>query len=150
MVRLLLPWTANVGKRLVKNPKIYIKDSGIFHSLMTIESQDQLFSNPKLGASWEGFALESAAKILAKEENELYFWHTHGGAELDLFWQKKGKNWGAEFKFSDAPTLTKSMRVALQDLKLNHLWVIYPGSQIYALDKKITALPLSQISQISG
>ena len=148
MVRLLQPWHANVGKRIVKSPKIYLKDSGIFHALQTISSDADLFGHPKLGASWEGFALEQLATQLQLTNEELFFFATHGGMELDLFWQQHGKNWGAEFKYTEAPSVTKSMRVAIKDLKLEHLWVIYPGQTSFPIDKKITVLPVTHISTI--
>ncbi len=145
MLRVLQPWYSNTKKRLIKRPKIYIRDSGIFHSLMSIENKKQLFSHNKLGASWEGFALECVARSLNKRDEELYFWQTHAGAELDLFWRHKGKNWGIEFKYSDAPKKTKSMEIALKDLELAHLWVVYPGKTSYKLDKKLSVVPLSDI-----
>ncbi|MFC1576811.1 ATP-binding protein [Candidatus Omnitrophota bacterium] len=148
MLRVLQPWHTSTKKRLIKRPKIYIRDSGIFHSLMSIESKKQLFSHNKLGASWEGFALECAARSLNKRDEELYFWQTHAGAELDLLWQHKGKSWGIEFKYADAPRKTKSMVIALNDLRLAHLWVVYPGKKHYRLDKKISAIPLSDIKDI--
>ena len=144
MVRELQPWHSNTKKRLVKSPKIYIKDSGIFHALATIHAEKQLMEHNKLGASWEGFALECVSHSIKQKDNELYFWATHNGAELDLFWQHNGKNWGIEFKYQDALQITKSMRVAVEDLSLAHLWVIYPGTQAYTLDKKITVLPLTR------
>ena len=124
---------------------MYISDTGIFHSLQTIESIDQLTSNPKVGASWEGFALECVATSIGKKAQNIYFWGTHSGAELDLFWQHKGKNWGIEFKYADAPTISKSMRSAISDLHLNRLWIIYPGKEEYTLDKKIKVMPLTKI-----
>lgn len=147
MIRLLQPWYANVSKRLVKSPKIYLRDSGLFHSLMTINSADALLAHPKLGASWEGFALENVCFVLGKRQEELYFYRTHAGAELDLFWQHDGKNWGVEFKYTDAPRKTRSMEVVGQDLNLEHLWVVYPGSQSYRLDCAITVLPLQDIGK---
>jgi len=144
MIRIQPPWYVNVGKRLVKSPKIYLKDPGIFHSLMAIETLEQLTAHNKLGASWEGFALECVGKSVGKREEEMYFWSTHSGAEVDLFWQKGGKNWGVEFKYMDAPRLSKSMQIALTDLELDHLWVVYPGNDRYRLAKNITALPLQQ------
>ncbi len=147
MIRLLQPWFANVSKRLVKSPKIYMRDSGLFHSLMTINSADALLAHPKLGASWEGFALENICFVLGKRQEELYFYRTHAGAELDLFWQHGGKNWGIEFKYTDAPRKTRSMEVVGQDLNLEHLWVVYPGSQSYRLDSAITVLPLQDIGK---
>lgn len=148
MIRVLQPWYINTKKRLIKRPKIYIRDSGIFHSLMSIGNKKQLFSHNKLGASWEGFALECISRSLNKRDEELYFWQTHAGAELDLFWQHKGKNWGIEFKYSDAPRKTKSMEIALKDLVLAHLWIIYPGKKYYKLDKKLSVIPLSGIKDI--
>lgn len=145
MVRTLQPWFANLGKRLVKRPKIYIRDTGIFHSLISVHTLDQLQGHPKLGASWEGFAMDNFLRIIGKRDNEVFFWSTHSGAELDLFWQDKGKNWGAEFKYGDAPKMTKSMQSAIHDLKLSHLWVIYPGKDRYVLDNKITVVPLETI-----
>ena len=146
MVRFLMPWHVNVGKRLVKNPKLYIRDCGLFHSLQSIDRMDVLLSHVKLGASWEGMALEAVSQVLDISNENLFFWATHAGAELDLFWQRRGKNWGIEFKYADAPTLTKSMRSVCKDLNLEHLWVIYPGNKTYLLDKKITVLPFEKIS----
>ncbi|MFH1837893.1 MAG: ATP-binding protein [Candidatus Kuenenbacteria bacterium] len=145
MLRIIQPWHNNTKKRLVKQPKMYLRDSGIFHSLSNIETAKQLSVHNKLGASWEGFALECIAKSLGKRDQELFFWRTHTGAELDLFWQSKGKNWGIEFKYCDAPAITKSMQIAIKDLNLAHLWVIYPGNKKYLLDKKITVLSLAHI-----
>ncbi|MBL7070564.1 MAG: ATP-binding protein [Candidatus Omnitrophica bacterium] len=148
MLRVLQPWYTNTKKRLIKRPKIYIRDSGIFHSLISIGNKKQLFSHNKLGASWEGLALECIARSLNKRDEELYFWQTHAGAELDLFWQHKGKNWGVEFKYSDAPRKTRSMEIALKDLELAHLWVIYPGKTNYKLGKKLSVVPLSDIKAV--
>ena len=148
MVRLLQPWHVNLGKRLVKNPKLYICDSGLFHSLQSIETRGQLLAHPKLWASWEGFSLEQAVRIMGLDPNEIFFWGTHAGAELDLFWQRKGKNWGVEFKYSDAPRREKSMVIANHDLNLSHLWVVYPGNTTYSLDKKITALPAGKLNSL--
>lgn len=146
MVMVLQPWYANIGKRLVKRPKIYLRDSGLFHSLMSIDTPQQLHSHNKLGASWEGFALEHVSRVLGKEDHSLYFWSTHAGAELDLFWQSGGKNWGIEFKYIDAPRITKSMSMAVNDLNLERLWVVYPGNEQYSLADKIVAMPLSRIT----
>ncbi len=146
MVRTLQPWHANLSKRIVKRPKIYLRDSGIFHRFLTTTSRDQLLTHPKLGASWEGFALEVAAYALNRREEDLYFFRTHTGTELDLFWQERGKNWGVEFKYTDAPRRTRSMTAVIRDLDLAHLWVVYPGKDVYPLAEKITALPLSHIS----
>jgi uncharacterized protein len=143
MIRILQPWSVNIGKRLVKRPKLYLRDSGLFHALLSIETPEQLYTSPRLGASWEGFALDCVCRTLGKEDGDLYFWHTHAGAELDLFWQAGGQNWGIEFKYEDAPRLTRSMKTAVEDLKLKRLWVVYPGKATYRLTEKIQVLPLS-------
>lgn len=145
MIRLLQPWYHNVGKRIVKRPKLYIRDSGIFNALMGIESVDDLMRHPKLGAAWEGFALEAVCRALHKRDEELFFYSVHSGAELDLVWQHKGKLWGCEFKYADAPVLTKSMHIAKNDLQLEKLWVVYPGKKRYLLAEDIEALPFDEI-----
>ncbi|MBI4559021.1 MAG: ATP-binding protein [Candidatus Hydrogenedentes bacterium] len=145
MVRLLQPWHANIGKRLVKHPKMYLRDSGVLHSLLAIRTLRDLASHNKLGASWEGFALEVAARAIGKRNPELAFWATHSGAEVDLLWQQSGKNWAVEIKYADAPRLTRSMATALTDLQLAHLWIIYPGDRAYPLASKISVLPLADV-----
>ena len=147
MIRLLPPWYANVGKRLVKAPKLYIRDSGLFHALHTIATSLQLESHPKLGASWEGFAMEQAVRLM--DVAHPYFWRTHTGAELDLVWQAHGALWGMEFKYQDAPGLTKSIRAVLRDLPLRHLWVVYPGPDRYRLDESVSVVPLAEIPDIA-
>ena len=142
MLRALQPWHTNTKKRLVRRPKIYLRDSGLFHSLMNIDDFDELCGHPKLGASFEGFALECVCREIKKNDNEYYFYSVHSGPELDLFWQQKGKNWGAEFKYADAPRVSKSMTTVIKDLDLEHLWVVYPGKKTYRLSDKITALSL--------
>ena len=141
MVRTLQPWYNNLGKRLIKRPKIYFKDSGLLHRLFTIETEEDLWTHPKVGASWEGFALEETICRLGLNRQEAFFWGTHGGAGLDLFWRARGKNWGAEFKYADAPKLTRSMQSVVNDLQLSHLWVIYPGEKTYPLMPKVTVTP---------
>jgi hypothetical protein len=145
MVRILQPWFVNIGKRLVKRPKLYLRDSGLFHALLSIETPEQLHASPRLGASWEAFALDGVCRTLGKEDGDLYFWNTHAGAELDLFWQARGQNWGVEFKYEDAPRLTRSMKTALEDLELERLWVVYPGKAAYTLSEKIQVLPLADV-----
>ena len=148
MVRLLQPWHTNLSKRLVKSPKLYIRDSGLFHHLLSIESERDLASHNKLGASWEGFALETAIRILDKRNEEFSFWRTHAGAEVDLFWQSNGKNWAVEVKYSSAPKLTKSMVSAASDLNLEHLWILYPGDKAYPLAPNTSTLPLTEARRI--
>ncbi len=145
MIRILQPWFVNIGKRLVKRPKLYLRDSGLFHALQSIETPDQLYASPRLGASWEGFALDCVCRTLEKEDGDLYFWNTHAGAELDLFWQARGQSWGVEFKYEDAPRLTRSMKTAVEDLKLEQLWVVYPGKAAYPLTEKIRVIPLADV-----
>ena len=147
MVRVLPPWFENLKKRQVKAPKIYIRDSGLFHSLLQISVLADLQGHPKIGASWEGFALEHI--IHAFRTRDTYFWATHAGAELDLMLTIAGKSHGFEFKYTDAPSRTRSMHIAIEDLELEHLWVVYPGNQKYALDHKITAIPLEEIFQLA-
>ncbi|MFN0137107.1 MAG: ATP-binding protein [Phycisphaerae bacterium] len=143
MVRQLKPWFENLGKRQVKSPKIYIADSGLLHALLGITSMLELERHPKLGASWEGYAVEEVLKAL--QPDEAYFWGTHQGAELDLLLFKDGRRIGIEFKRADAPRLTPSMRIACDDLKLRELLVVYPGDRRYALAPKIDAVPLVEI-----
>lgn len=145
MIRILQPWFGNIGKRLVKRPKIYFKDSGLFHRLLSINQQKELLTHPKLGTSWEGFALENIISFLGLKPQESFFWSAHSGAEVDLFWQAHGKSWAIEFKYSDAPQLTKSMQSAFDNLDLAHLWVIYPGDKIYSLTNNITVVPLHRV-----
>lgn len=146
VLRQLPPYFINLGKRLVKSPKVYVRDSGLLHALLNLRGQKELEVHPKLGASWEGFALEQVLKITG--ERNAFFWATHAGAELDLLVEKAGKRWGFEFKMEEAPGLTKSMRTALQDLELEHLWVIHPGNAGYSLDKKAEVIPLSGLEHL--
>jgi hypothetical protein len=148
MVRILPPWFENLGKRQVKSPKIYIRDSGILHELLQMSTLPELQSHPKLGASWEGFAIEQLIRLF--DTRDAYFWATHSGAELDLLVRAGGKHYGFEIKYADAPGITRSMQVALHDLALEHLWILYPGRQEYALDARITALPLQAIPRLAA
>jgi len=150
MVRVLQPWYVNIGKRQVKHPKLYLRDSGILHALFSIHSRNDLLSHPKLGTSWEGFALEALCRHLGKPYNEVFFWHVHNGPSVDLFWQARGRNWGAEFKYKDAPRKSRSMGTAVKNLGLSHFWVVYPGEQKYKLDKDITVLPFHMLNEISA
>lgn len=142
MVRQLQPWHENLGKRQVKSPKIYFRDTGLLHALAGIRTEAELVRSPRLGASWEGFALEQVLRLT--QPDQAYFWATHTGAELDLLMFKYGKRIGVEFKYMDAPSLTRSMSIATQDLKLDALYVVYPGSRRYFLAEKVEAVPLSQ------
>jgi predicted AAA+ superfamily ATPase len=143
MIRQLPPWHENLGKRQVKSPKLYFSDSGLLHEMLGIRTLDDLLKHPRCGASWEGYALEEV--IARTEPEEVYFWATHNGAELDLLAIRQGRRLGFEFKRSDAPRMTPSMRVALEDLKLDSLTVVYPGREEYRLAESIRVLPLKAI-----
>ncbi|MDP1606203.1 MAG: ATP-binding protein [Rhodocyclaceae bacterium] len=143
MVRQLQPWHANLRKRQVKAPKIYIRDSGLLHQLLGIRNARELQMHPKLGASWEGYAVEEV--LAAVEPDEAYFWATHQGAEIDLVLRKNGRLLGVECKRTDAPRLTPSLRIALPDLELERIAVIYPGTKRYTIAPRIEAVPLSEI-----
>jgi predicted AAA+ superfamily ATPase len=143
MVRQLPPWFEDLGKRQVKAPKVYVRDSGLLHTLLDIGTERELALHPKVGASWEGYAIEETIKALRPEAS--YYWATHGGAELDLLLFKGGRRIGIECKRTDAPTFTPSMRIALEDLKLNELKVVYPGDRRYRLAPKVEVIPLRQL-----
>lgn len=144
MVRQLQPWHENLKKRQVKSPKVYFRDSGLLHQLLGIRSPAELLSHPKCGASWEGFVMEELFALA--EPDEAYFWATHAGAELDLLMFSHGKRIGVEIKRADAPRLTPSMRTALEDLNLDRLLVVYPGTQRYSLAERVEVVPFLAIS----
>ena len=147
MIRVLLPWQENIHKRQVKTPKIYFRDSGILQTLLRIHSEEERLRHPNLGAIWEGFALEQIIQALNIRNEDVFFWRTADGAELDLFVLHAGKRIGFEFKFADAPRTTKSMHQALQDLRLDQLWVVYPGKKQIDLVDKITMIGLEECAQ---
>jgi len=147
MVRVLPPWHENLKKRQLKAPKLYVRDSGLLHSLFGLESADDLSGHPKVGASWEGFVIEQL--VAATGSRSAYYWATHGGAELDLMLNIRGKRFGFEFKHSDAPEATKSMHTALKDLGLDHLWVVYPGTETYPLADRLTVLPITALPALT-
>lgn len=139
-VRVLQPWFENLGKRQLKSPKVYVRDSGILHALLDLTHHDQLRGHPKAGASWEGFVIEQILAI--SKVPEAFFWATHQGAELDLLIVQGGKRYGFEMKLADAPTVTKSMRIAVTDLRLSRLFVVYPGAKSYLLGDDIEVLSI--------
>lgn len=143
MVRQLQPWHANIRKRQVKSPKIYIQDSGLLHQLLGITSERDLLTAPKIGASWEGYVIEEV--LSAVQPDEAWFWATYQGAEIDLLMQKNGRLLGVECKRADAPRITPSIRTALVDLKLDKVFVVYPGSKRYKLAEQVEALPLADL-----
>lgn len=146
MVRQVQPWHENIGKRQVKSFKVYICDSGILHSLLSISDQHSLFGHPQVGASWEGFALEQIFRVLNLKE--AFFWATHNGAEIDLLFFHRGRRYGIEIKFNEAPRVTRSMRVIQEELDLDHLWIIYPGEHRFPVDKKISVWPLKDVGEL--
>ncbi len=145
MARQLLPWHANLKKRQVKAPKIYFRDTGLLHYLLGIHSEKDLLGHPKGGASWEGYVIEEAIKAI--EPDEVYYWATHSGAEIDLVLVKDGRLLGVECKRMDAPRMTPSMGTALKDLKLEQIAVVYPGTKRYSLGARVAAVPLEAVAE---
>lgn len=141
VLRQLPPWCENVGKRQYKAPKVYVRDSGLLHALLSIEGRLELAGHPKHGASWEGFALEQVLSLT--DSRQAFFWGTHSGAELDLLLMLGGKRYGVEFKCADAPVMTKSLHIALADLKLERAWIIYPGSENYPVHERVAVCSLA-------
>lgn len=146
MVRQLQPWFENIGKRQVKSPKIYLRDSGLLHSLLNLPDRHALLGHPRVGASWEGFALEQVLRTL--RPSEAYYWATHTGAELDLLFTHRGRRYGVEFKFTEAPTATKSMHIAIKDLGLRYLWIVYPGTEKFPIGPRLSAWPLRDVPEL--
>lgn len=145
MIRQLQPWHENLGKRQVKAPRLFVRDSGVLHALLGATSVRELETHPKVGASWEGFGLESVIARLRAEPEECFFWATHSGAELDLLVVRGRRRLGFEFKRSTTPALTRSMHVASEDLRLTKLWVVHAGERAFDLAPRIRALPLARL-----
>jgi hypothetical protein len=145
MIRQLQPWHANLKKRQVKAPKVYFRDTGLLHQLLGIRLPKDLLTHPKCGASWEGYVIEEA--IRAVDPDEAFFWATHNGAEIDLLLRKNGRLLGVECKRADAPKLTPSMRIALADLKLERIAVVFPGQRRYSLADRVNAVPLQDLTK---
>jgi predicted AAA+ superfamily ATPase len=145
MVRQLQPWHANLRKRQVKSPKVYVRDSGLLHRLLGIDSPKALLTHPKVGASWEGFVIEQV--LAAEPHDEAFFWGTHQGAEIDLILSRGGRLLGVECKRADAPRMTKSIGVALADLDLDRVAVVYPGDRSYSLADRVEAVPVSELAE---
>jgi uncharacterized protein len=146
VLRRLSPWFENAGKRVVKSPKVYVRDSGLLHALLRLPDREAVTRHPKLGLSWEGFALEQVLRLTG--ERDAYFWATHAGAELDLLVLHRGQRLGFEFKWADAPAMTRSMHVALADLKLDRLLVVYPGTASWQLHEKVQVVPLGDLPTV--
>jgi uncharacterized protein len=146
MLRQLPPWFINTGKRVVKSPKVYLRDSGLLHTLLGVDDRPALESHPKLGASWEGFVIEQI--LSAVGERDAYFWATQSRAEVDLLLVRKGRRWGVEIKYADAPTLTRSMQFAMEDLGLERMWVVHPGQDRYPLHEKVECVGVQDLASI--
>jgi predicted AAA+ superfamily ATPase len=146
MVRPLQPWHENLGKRQVKAPKVFLRDSGLLHSLLDIGDRSSLLANPRAGASFEGFVIEQVLRVA--QPAQAFFWGTYAGAELDLCFVHGGKRHGIEVKFSEAPAPTRSMRTAIQDLALDHLWVVHAGEDRFPMEEKITAWPVGDLADL--
>jgi uncharacterized protein len=145
MVRQLQPWHANLRKRQVKAPKLYVRDSGLLHQLLGIDTAKALVSHPKIGASWEGFVIEQV--LVAEPHDEAFFWATHQGAEIDLVLSRGGRLLGVECKRTDAPRLTPSIKIALADLDLDRVAVVYPGERRYPLADRVEAVPVGELAE---
>jgi predicted AAA+ superfamily ATPase len=143
VVRQLGPWFENLKKRQVRSPKVYVRDSGILHALLNVPDAEALQAHPKVGASWEGYCIEQILGLCG--DRDAYFWATYGGAELDLLLFHRGKRLGFEFKYSERPVTSKSMRVAIEDLSLDHLYVVHPGALDFPLDQAISAVSLTTL-----
>lgn len=146
MVREVRPWSYNTKKRIIKAPKIYFRDTGILHALLSIENKKGLTVHPQLGASWEGFALEEVIKSLDIRESQVFFWGVHSGAELDLVFEKNGKLYGIEAKYTQSPAITSSIKSAIEELSLQHVWIVYPGKEQYALSKNVSVASIQGFS----
>lgn len=144
VIRQLQPWHANLGKRQVRSPKVYVRDSGLLHQLLGLGTEKELMGHPKLGASWEGFVIE---QVLASEpHDDAWFWATHQGAEIDLLLRRGDRLLGVECKRADAPKLTPSIRIALEDLGLERVAIVYPGAKRYSVSERIEAVPLDTLA----
>jgi len=145
VVRALRPWFANIGKRQVRAPKVYIRDSGLLHGLLDIRDRRDLDRHPKVGASWEGFLLQQVMRHLGAEEEECYFWATHSGAELDLLWVRGRRRWGFEFKRTTAPAMTRSLAGAIDALALERAFIVHAGERTFPVHERVTAVPAARL-----
>jgi uncharacterized protein len=149
MIRELQPWHANIDKRQIKTPKIYFRDSGLFHILLGVGKLSDMKSHPKLGASWEGFVLEQIIAHLELPSDQVFFWGTHAEAEIDLVCKMDGgRRVGFEVKYTDSPKITKSMSIAIEDLKLDHIYVVYPGKKNFKMSQKISAIGFERLKEL--
>jgi uncharacterized protein len=149
VVRQVQPWLPNLKKRLVKSPKVYIRDSGLLHVLLHLDNREDLQSHPVYGFSWEGFVIEQLTALLSLEAESFYFWATQSGAEIDLVIPFRGRLYGIEIKATERPRKTHSMTIALEDLKLEKIFLIYPGDLTFPISDRITALAFADLPRFS-
>jgi predicted AAA+ superfamily ATPase len=145
VLRQLPPWFENLGKRQVKSPKVYVADSGLLHTLLGLTGRDDVEGHPKIGASWEGFVLREVVERLGARPEEVFFWATHAGAELDLLIVRGRRRLGFELKRTAAPRMTPSIRTARDDLQLERVDVVYPGEHTFPLADRVRALALPRL-----
>ncbi|MGO9411474.1 MAG: ATP-binding protein [Spirochaetia bacterium] len=148
VIRQLHPYHANISKRQVKAPKVYVRDTGLLHQLLGIGTQKELLSHPKVGASWEGFVIEQI--MLSQPYDEAFFWSTHQGAEIDLILRRGQKLFGVECKRTDAPRMTPSIRIAMEDVGLARVAVLYPGTKRYAIADRVEAVPVQTLGRMKS
>jgi len=146
MIRQVQPWYENLGKRQVKAPKIYFRDSGLMHSLLSLEDEAALMGHPRVGASWEGFALEQVLGLA--QPSEVYYWATYSGGEIDLLFESAGRRYGVECKFSEAPSVRRAARHMAETLGLHHLWIVCPCKRAYPVDERITVTSIEALAPV--
>jgi len=147
VIRQLQPYHFNIKKRLIKSPKVYIRDSGLLHALLNIRSLDELYGHPSLGNSWEGFVIEQIISLLGNKE--VYFYRTNAGAEIDLlFFDDKRQAVAVEVKYSLSPSLSRGFRNAFDDLGCSRGYVVYPGHDMYPLSENVHAMPITALADI--
>jgi uncharacterized protein len=144
-VRLLQPWHKNLGKRQVKSPKVYVRDSGVLHTLLGVGDEAELRAHPRCGASFEGFVVDQVVQRLGADRSEVHFWGAHTGAELDLLVVRGGQRLGFEAMFTTTPRTTRSVQTALADLRLDRLDVVHAGDATFPLGERVRALALSRL-----
>ena len=146
MIRQLQPWYVNIGKRQVKAPKVYFRDSGLLHSLLSLSDSPAVMAHPKVGASWEGFALEQILSL--RHPSEVYYWATYSGGEVDLIYERNGKRYGVEFKFSESPKVPASSKGHVEALGLSHLWIVCPCAKPFAVYDRVSVTNIEHMAEI--
>ena len=147
MVRVLKPWQATLKKRQGKAPKVYLRDSGILHHFLDVQTREGLERHPKVGASWEGFVVENLLRLLGAPERSCFFWRAHTGGEVDLVVRRGGELRGFEIKRTSSPTLTRSMRRAMEALGLARLDLVHAGADSYDLGAGVRAVSVARLTE---